>query len=61
MATAWRELLAALVSSPQVDAVGQALLTSWGEPAVYRTPHARDRWEAKARRNLGAELRSLIA
>lgn len=28
-------------------------------PAVYRTPYARDQWEAMARFNLGAELRSL--
>lgn len=34
----------------------QALLE---QPALYRTPHARERWEANARRNLGAELRGL--
>lgn len=33
----------------------QALLK---QPAVYRTPYAREHWEALARRNLGAELRS---
>jgi predicted metal-dependent HD superfamily phosphohydrolase len=32
----------------------QALLE---QPAVYRTRYARERWEANARRNLGAELR----
>jgi predicted metal-dependent HD superfamily phosphohydrolase len=35
----------------------QALLK---QPAVYGTPHARERWEANARRNLDAELRSLV-
>jgi predicted metal-dependent HD superfamily phosphohydrolase len=36
----------------------QALLN---QPAVYRTPFAREHWEASARRNLGAELRSLVS
>jgi predicted metal-dependent HD superfamily phosphohydrolase len=35
----------------------QALLE---QPAVYRTRHARERWEANARRNLGAELRGHV-
>lgn len=35
----------------------QALLE---QPAVYRTPYARERWEALARCNLDAELRSLV-
>jgi predicted metal-dependent HD superfamily phosphohydrolase len=35
----------------------QALLE---QPAVYRTPYARERWEALARRNLDAELRRLV-
>ena len=35
----------------------QALLK---QPAVYRTPYARERWEALARCNLDAELRSLV-
>lgn len=35
----------------------QALLK---QPAVYRTPYAREWWEAPARCNLDAELRSLV-
>ena len=35
----------------------QALLE---QAAVYRTRYARERWEAKARRNLGAELRGYV-
>jgi predicted metal-dependent HD superfamily phosphohydrolase len=34
----------------------QALLE---QPAVFRTPYARERWEAKARHNVGEELRGL--
>jgi predicted metal-dependent HD superfamily phosphohydrolase len=44
-----------------VFSAGRALVlhTLLEGPAVYRTPHARDQWEARARCNLAEELRSL--
>lgn len=47
--------------SDDVFSAGRALIlhTLLEQPAVYRTPHARDHWEAKARCNLAEELRSL--